>query len=187
MSERYEVILEQLAKAHASDFVEVGVWKAELTKFLLINYSHFHRYYAVDPWRHLENWNKPFNVSQEEFDNIYNQVSGMAQYPYSPFTVVRSTTLSLAEENRKFNVDFVYIDGDHTALGIITDLLYWYDQLQPGGFIMGDDYIDLDSKFQHSDEFDKTMVKPVVQVFCKINNLKLVELPCSQFIFRKPL
>ncbi len=42
------------------------------------------------------------------------------------------------------NLDLVYIDGDHSYEGIVTDLQCWYPKVREGGILSGDDYTNLD-------------------------------------------
>lgn len=37
--------------------------------------------------------------------------------------------------------DFIYIDGDHTAVGVLSDAVHAYPLLKPGGLIAFDDYL----------------------------------------------
>jgi len=41
-------------------------------------------------------------------------------------------------ENR--SLDFVYIDGDHTFDGVITDIVFWAQKVRHGGMIACHDY-----------------------------------------------
>jgi hypothetical protein len=164
-------------------FVEVGVWEAELSEILLSK-VHFLKYYAVDPWKHLESWNKPFNVSPEKFEEVFAIAENRLK-KFSNVEIIRGKSEDICTIGMQPNM--IYIDGDHTLSGILTDLLVWYDRLAKGGFIIFDDYIELDSEFQHSSEYDKTMVKPIVDIFCKAKGLQGVEAENSQFILRKPL
>jgi predicted O-methyltransferase YrrM len=43
----------------------------------------------------------------------------------------------LAEETR---YDFIYVDGDHTALGVMTDAVHAFAHLEVGGLLAFDDY-----------------------------------------------
>ena len=41
---------------------EIGVWKGDFAQTILANFSNLTKYYMIDPWAHLPDWNKPFNV-----------------------------------------------------------------------------------------------------------------------------
>jgi hypothetical protein len=53
--------------------LEVGVWKADFTKHLLEQCETIERYYMLDPWAHLPDWNKPLNLEQELLDQAYEE------------------------------------------------------------------------------------------------------------------
>jgi hypothetical protein len=52
---------------------EVGVWRANLSEYILQN-TDVKKLIAVDPWRNLTDWNKPNNVSDQQFDQIFQEV-----------------------------------------------------------------------------------------------------------------
>ena len=37
-------------------------------------------------------------------------------------------------------IDFLWIDGDHSVVGVMEDIASWSPRLRPGGIICGDDY-----------------------------------------------
>jgi len=45
--------------------VEIGVYQGEFGRTVLATCENIRRYYMLDPWRHLEDWNKPANVDNE--------------------------------------------------------------------------------------------------------------------------
>ena len=38
------------------------------------------RYYMLDPWEHLEDWNKPSNVDQSTFDDFHAQAMAKTDF-----------------------------------------------------------------------------------------------------------
>ncbi len=81
-------------------------------------------------------------------------------------------------------LDLVYIDGDHTARGIVIDLIKLFPKVKDNGVIGGDDYVaDI---FHHDEErFDPTMVKPVVNGFVAAHGVKNLFSNSTQFAFIK--
>ncbi len=41
---------------------------------------------------------------------------------------------------KSLNFDLIYIDGDHTALGVFSDVFFSWELCRPGGFLVFDDY-----------------------------------------------
>jgi len=59
--------------------------------------------------------------------------------------------------------DIIYIDGDHSYKGVELDLLYSFQKVKPGGYIMGHDYEMNMKKANHVYQFG---VKQAVDEFC---------------------
>ncbi len=57
-----------LQKIQARQMVEIGVYKGHFAAQILANCASLERYYLLDPWRHLDAWNKPSNQSDAVFD-----------------------------------------------------------------------------------------------------------------------
>jgi cephalosporin hydroxylase len=61
------------------------------------------------------------------------------------------------------NIDILFIDGDHSYKGVINDFNLYHNLVNPGGYIVFDDYLD----FKHSPN-----VKPAVDFLVKSLNGK---------------
>ena len=70
---RYELWSYILNILEITEACEVGVWKGDFAKHLLSKVDGIEKYIFVDPWRNLPNWNKPFNVSNVEFEKVRNE------------------------------------------------------------------------------------------------------------------
>jgi len=165
---------------------EIGVWKGDFAHNTLTRMPGLVEYILVDPWRHQEDWNKPFNRQDDEFEAIYKEAMGKtADSPVGQgrVKVKRGTSLEQAKTVPNNSLDFVYIDGDHTLNGALTDIMLWYPKVKSGGVIFGDDYVD---GGQHGSKFDPTMVKSVVDTFARAVRGKLFDLGQRQFALIKP-
>jgi hypothetical protein len=136
---------------------EIGVWRGEFAEFLLSNCPTIQRYYLVDPWRHLDSWNKPFNKD----DDVFAEVFAEAQNRLSPFDnkceILRGTTIEVELPQ----VDLTYVDGDHTLRGIAIDLIRAWPKTT---WLGGDDYGGI---WQHGSEFEPSMVCPFAANFAE--------------------
>jgi len=59
------------------------------------------------------------------------------------FSFARFLNITSVEASEKFPdeyFDFVYIDGDHSFIGVCADLAAWQNKVKKGGFIAGHDY-----------------------------------------------
>jgi hypothetical protein len=50
---------------------EIGVWKGDFARVVLTACPEISTNWMIDPWRWLPNWNKPFDVTDEQFDTVY--------------------------------------------------------------------------------------------------------------------
>ena len=163
---------------------EIGVWKGHFAYQVLKNCPNIEKYYLVDPWRHLNDWEKPLNVSNEQFDSAFETTMKKLDFAKDKICVLRGTTLEVADQINDSELDLVYIDGDHTAKGIVIDLIKLFPKVKKGGVIGGDDYVD--KIHQHDPNlFDPTMVKPVVNGFVAAHKVKYFFSNSNQFAFIK--
>lgn len=163
---------------------EIGVWKGEFAGRLLTECPALETYYLIDPWRKLEGWNKPWNVSDREFARVFAAARDNVARFGAKAVVLRGTTSEVINEVPDESLDLAYIDGDHTLRGITVDLFRVYPKVRPGGFLGGDDFSD--NIWQHSRQFEPSLVCPFVVYFAEAADAELFVLPWQQFLIRKP-
>jgi len=78
-------------------------------------------YYMIDPWRHLEDWNKPANHEHAVLD--FQETVAKTDFAATKRILLRGKTTEVAEKLADGELDFVYIDGDRTLQGIAIDLM----------------------------------------------------------------
>jgi len=61
-SSRFDLWVRLLRTNPPDSAAEIGVWKGDFARLILSNFSNLTKYYMIDPWAHLPDWNKPFNV-----------------------------------------------------------------------------------------------------------------------------
>lgn len=165
---------------------EVGVWTGNFSENVLKKMPTLKEYILVDPWRHMENWNKPCNVDDQLFTNVYKEA--MSKTVESPLgvgkvRVLRGTSVEKAHYVADSSLEFVYVDGDHELKGVITDLMLWYKKVAPGGLISGDDYVD---GLQNGQNFSATHVKSAVDAFAEVVGTNVRDIGQNQFGLIKP-
>ena len=174
-------IIQQL---QATDFLELGVFRGAFAERILGDCPTITRYYMLDPWQHLDDWNKPSNVDQATFDDISAQAMARTDFARERRIVLRGRTTEMIEKIQDFSLDVAYIDGDHTLRGIAIDLICTYPKIRPGGILGGDDYTR--TIWQHPDHFEPTLVCPFAAYFAESHGAPLVILPYNQFAIIKP-
>lgn len=165
------------------DVAEVGVWKGEFAMSLLLECPSIRSYLMVDSWRHLEGWNKPFNLTDAEFAEIYQQAIHNTEFARDKIRVLKGTTLEVRSQIKDNSLDFIYVDGDHSLRGIVIDALSMWPKLRAGGVLAGDDFTD--TVWQHSSEFEPSLVNPFMRYFADAVGEELHILPHGQYFIRK--
>ncbi len=161
---------------------EIGVWKGEFARRILNGCPSIQHYYLVDPWRNLQSWNKPWNVDDGTFDAVFQEAQANVSAHADRCTFLRGTTIEVASQIPA-DIDFAYVDGDHTLRGIAIDLINVYARLGDGGYLAGDDFSP--TIWQHDKKFEPTMVFPFVTYFAEAVGAELFALPYNQFIMTK--
>ena len=119
-----------------------------------------------------------------QFNSAFETTMRKLDFAKDKICVLRGTTLEVVDQINDSELDLVYIDGDHTAKGIVIDLIKLFPKVKKGGVIGGDDYVE---NIYHHDPnlFDPTMVKPVVNGFVAAHNVKHFFSNANQFAFIK--
>lgn len=183
LDSRYQLWEQILRNTKAQIVAEIGVWKGTFAKYILERCDLITRYYMIDPWANLPNWNKPFNVSTEEFNEIYVEAIQKTEFAAAKRIILRGTSREVIDKIPEDSLDFAYIDGDHTLRGITIDLIKIYPKMKEGGFIGGDDFIA--DPWQQGTKYEPTLVCPFSIYFAEAMNLPIVVLPFNQFVIQK--
>lgn len=181
---REDIWVHLVRQIRARDFLELGVYRGAFAQRLLMDCQDIAHYYMLDPWRHLDDWNKPANVNQPRFDEIYAEAMARTVCGGDRRIVLRGTTTEMIDRIPDQALDIAYIDGDHTLRGIAIDLIRTYPKIRPGGLLGGDDYTN--TIWQHSEDFEPSLVCPFAAYFAESQAAPLFILPHSQFAIIKP-
>lgn len=164
---------------------EIGVWKGDFARFVLRQAEQIEKYVLIDPWRNLPDWNKPFNKSDIEFEEVRKEALSKVEDFKDKVIEIRATTKEAKGRIEDGSLDLVYIDGDHTLRGITIDLVSLLPKVRPGGFLCGDDFCK--TIWQHTTDYSPTEVFPFAIHFAEAHDLPIFTLPHDQFlIFKEP-
>lgn len=162
---------------------EIGVWRGKLAAALLGECPEIAEYHMVDPWRHLDGWNKPANASDDDFERHYREAMDRTAPWADKRRVLRGTTAEVAHRLPDAGLDLAYIDGDHTLRGITVDLSLLYPKVREGGWLGGDDFTP--SIWQHAPAFEPSLVFPYAVHFAEAVGAAIYGLPHDQFLIDK--
>lgn len=164
---------------------EIGVWEANTSqKFLDKGVKELH---LVDPWsvepykessehgtyeNYLERYKKVTGAaSEDKFIQYYDQVYRRVTKRFQNNDNVHIHRMTSEDWFNSFEgeLDWIYIDGDHSFEGCYRDLCNALKVVKKGGLILGDDY---KWPFQ---KHGKEGVTEAVDKFVSANNLKLTQ------------
>lgn len=162
---------------------EVGVYRGDFAKGILERCPGIRQYYMIDPWRHLQGWNKPANQADDVFESYFQETVQKTDFAADRRTILRGKTTEVIDRIEDESLDGAYIDGDHTLKGICIDLVRIFPKIRQGGWIGGDDF----SKtiWQHHQQYEPTLVFPFAVYFAEAVQARIYALPYSQFLLQK--
>jgi Methyltransferase domain len=162
---------------------EIGVYRGDYAARLLADADALTTYYMIDPWKHLEDWNKPANKRNKQFQRFFDETMEKTEAWSGKRKVLRGRTADVVGDIPDGSLDFIYVDGDHTLRGITIDLVKAYDKVRPGGWLGGDDFSP--TIWQHGDEYEPTLVFPFALYFAEAVDATVYGLPHRQFLIHK--
>ena len=118
-------------------FLQLGVYTGDATVWLLENIltNPTSRLIDVDTWQGSDE-----EIHHEmDFDAIYDFYQKRIS-KFNNVLDVRSTTLRFLKLQPEDRFDFIYIDADHTAVGVLLDAELSWLCLKSGGILAFDDY-----------------------------------------------
>jgi hypothetical protein len=120
-------------------FLQLGVYTGDATEFLCKNIltgknSWLH---DVDTWEGSdEEVHK--SIDFKEVIKIYRK--RIVNAPVVPFAETTTSYLLDTARARFYTFDFIYVDADHTTVGVLLDAELSWPQLKSGGIMAFDDY-----------------------------------------------
>ncbi|MFZ0956130.1 MAG: class I SAM-dependent methyltransferase, partial [Candidatus Sulfotelmatobacter sp.] len=180
---RLELWVEFIQSCGVRQMAEIGVYRGDFAAVMLQRCPGLTRYYMVDPWRHLSDWNKPSNNEDSELEAFFQEAKTKTDFAAAKRMILRGKTTEVIDQIADGELDFAYIDADHTLKGIAIDLIRVYPKVRNGGFLGGDDFTR--SVWEHNTRFEPTLVFPFAVYFAEAVGATIYALPYSQFCLRK--
>lgn len=134
----YSAFTNVLNKYNSKIGVEIGVAFGGHSEHILQN-TNVEILYGIDPYLHIEKYNDPMNLPQEQFDELYKFTINRLSNYNNRYKHIRKKSCD-AINDIKNKLDFVYIDADHSYNGVFNDLCLWFQKIEEGGIIGGHDY-----------------------------------------------
>ena len=118
------------------DFLQIGAYTGDASKWMLEEVlTHPDSSLTdVDTW---QGSNEALHETMDFSDVFKVYIDKVGKH--NNLTYCQQTSAEFFLDNKKL-YDFIYIDGDHTAFGVMRDLMDSYSSLKQGGIIACDDY-----------------------------------------------
>ena len=180
---RVELWVEFIQSIGAQRIAEIGVYRGDFSTNVLRRCECLTAYYMIDPWRHLNDWNKPANHDDTTLEEFFRETKTKTDFAATKRMILRGKTTEVIEQIPDGELDLAYIDADHTLKGITIDLIRVYPKVRAGGFVGGDDFNR--SAWEHKTTFEPTLVFPFAVYFAEAVGATIYALPYDQFLIQK--
>jgi hypothetical protein len=180
---RVELWAEIIKSIGVQRMAEVGVYRGDFASEILQRCEGLTTYYMIDPWRRLNDWNKPANQDDAVLGQFFQETKAKTDFASAKRFILRGKTTEVIEQIPDGELDLAYIDADHTLKGIAIDLIRVYPKVRPGGFLGGDDFTR--SVWEHNTRYEPTLVFPFAVYFAEAVGATIYALPHSQFCLKK--
>jgi len=101
----------------AQRMAEIGVYRGDSAVFVLERCAPLTRYYMIDPWRHLNDWNKPANHEDSMLRGYFQETKTKTDFAAADRVILRGKTTEVIDQISDGELDLACIDGDHTLGG----------------------------------------------------------------------
>lgn len=132
---RRTAFIQMLRERGARLGVEIGTDHGQYAQQLLEGIPYL-QLYCVDPWLPYTEGNSVHG--EEEMEQIYKEAYDRVVCRGG--TLIRETSMEAVENFEDDELDFVFIDGNHTYEHALEDITEWSKKVKPGGIIAGHDY-----------------------------------------------
>ena len=134
----FEEFLTPLAGNDDLKFLQLGVFTGDASVWMAENILTGKGCWLID----VDTWEGSAEEAHKsmDFDDVYETYKSKTKM-YKTIKAFKSTTTwFLQSVRREPDYDFVYIDADHTTVGVILDAELAWPQLKSGGIMAFDDY-----------------------------------------------
>lgn len=160
--------------------VEVGVYEGD-NALSLLKRSSIKKLYLVDPYESYTSLFYPKGFSGERLE-VIEATAKAKLFPFDNKVIWIKETSDKALSKIPKNLDFVYIDGNHSYKYVKKDIENYYSKLKEGGVLSGHDFTMTPSNVPN----ESGVIEAVVEFAIK-NNLKFRVEDSDWWIIKLPL
>ncbi len=166
---------------------EIGVYTGKLSRHLLRCCPNL-KLYMVDRWRTPDpnsSYAKSGDAASQKSDYLMRGFLKLAKkrtaFAEERRWIMRGESVEIADQFGPPQLDFVFIDADHTYEGVLSDLKAWFPKVRPGGLVCGHD---IDNPLGNTWEV-RNAVTDFMKEVCPLTELEVGA--GYTFFFRKPV
>lgn len=121
--------------------VEIGVDTGLFSEHLLSK-SKLEKLYCVDPW--IDDFGSDYRPGyfKKEGNKRYEEAQNRLSKFGERAVLIPKMSIDASLDFKDEEIDFIYIDGDHSLSGVFEDLRAWHRKIRMGGLISGHDFKD---------------------------------------------
>ncbi|WP_181705460.1 class I SAM-dependent methyltransferase [Chthonobacter rhizosphaerae] len=127
---------------------EIGVHEGAFSREI-VRIAQPKRLYLIDPWllfpgeTYADSWYGTRRATQDIMDARHAHVAAtfQRQIEAGSVRILRALSVDAALMIADDELDFVYVDGDHSYEGVTADLSAYGPKLKVGGLLVADDYM----------------------------------------------
>jgi hypothetical protein len=144
-----KVLISLIMERKLEKIAEIGVLRGRCTRTILRSpaIDIIKDYIAIDQWKVWDTQNAApwvWAYPQEYWDSYYKGVVKYMQW-FPQLRIIKLSSLETAPLFKDGYFDLVFIDGDHSYNGVISDIKAWMPKVRDGGILCGHDYRGLEN------------------------------------------
>jgi predicted O-methyltransferase YrrM len=135
----FDVLLQEFAGDGGLRFLQLGAYTGDASVWMAENIltGKASRLIDVDTWE----GSKELAHEEMDFDDVYTVYKNkIKDLPVTPIVMRTNDYLIRTSQVHREAFDFIYVDADHTTVGVILDAELSWPLLKSGGIIAFDDY-----------------------------------------------
>lgn len=118
---------------------EIGVERGKFSQVLLHSNPGLLMLHAVDAWALYEGYRERYTMPLVE--NMEEEARLRLAAFEGRYNVIKAFSMDAVELFRDGELDFVYIDANHSFDYAVQDIIEWSRKVRPGGIVAGHDYV----------------------------------------------
>ena len=162
--------------------MEIGVFEGRTTFWMVDNYPSIVNHIAIDPFRgNYEVDETVLDIVKDRFMDNLNNCTSKDKITF--YGVPSSDVIHRIGSG----IDFIYIDGDHTAASVLEDVVRCFQLIRKGGVILLDDatrwkYTKHATKEKSGDPSLSPRLAIDAFIHCNWNRIEVLDIPDSSQI-----